>query len=382
MRQTFEAFQETAAALDERYSSGRLVNAIAVVALAEVLVGGTAVSGHQLADHQEKPVQRVFEAEAVHEYIVTTAPSTAATPKTVTLPHATPHATKHPKPHVSNVQPAAGYRQIVLPTKAARPRKFVELLRKSDTEVAQTVDDISWPQCPTVLKEFDNGIKHHLKGTRLIDHVRGSLGIGKTDYLIIGVNNGHNFSTNPCLHQEIMLTKGSSFGVYINGNYKLSEARRYGGARNYGRQAARYALIEMLKGGIHQPDIFAFDIEGAWHGTAAQHRAFFEGMTEATQIGSPTSRKFVYGTPYRPPTPAHPEPNIGGFARIMGVGYKARGMGSWIPGNNNTAQGAQKSCDSRPSISNGPNVLSQYTVGNLDRNVICPNVEASEAFKR
>ena len=203
--------------------------------------------------------------------------------------------------------------------------------------------DISWPQCGGAFP--------------------GPHAVG-----IVGVNDGHAFSTNPCLGEEVTWA-GPAHGLYVNLNSPNGPSNGQGASGpagscspsdpicwsyNYGWNAALASVATVGRvGGMAQQWWLDVETGNYWSGNQAANARVAEGAIDALHSRGLTVG--IYSTSYQ-------------WGEIMGgasfgvpvwvpTGYAMPNPGSW--------------CNSSHSFNGGPVWLIQYGAGNYDGDYAC-----------
>jgi hypothetical protein len=209
-------------------------------------------------------------------------------------------------------------------------------------KVSRTIIDVSWPNCKSVpATNFKEGV--------------------------IGVTDGLDFKSNPCLAKET--TWFSRYALYMNTGYP---GRAYGKkymnspkqcsstnneclAYNYGFAAATYGTRQAAQNGAYS-DLWWLDVEtdNSWTNNARVNRAVLQGAVAAIQKNSLFAQVGIYSTPTE-------------WATITGKWHN--GLPAWLGTGLLSAQDAAKTCQTS-AFTGGPLWVSQYTT-KLDENVTC-----------
>jgi hypothetical protein len=204
--------------------------------------------------------------------------------------------------------------------------------------------DISWPQCG------------------------GTLPPAPHDVTIVGINDGHMFSTNPCLGTESTWA-GDSLTVYVNTNGLPSDnTSGVHGARNcfvsdlrcrsynWGRSAATYDLDAAHNAGVHA-SMWWLDVETTNHWPTADLAAnaqIIQGLLDGLRADGLIVG--IYATSYQ-------------FGVITGSGYTP-GVPLWVPGAQSSSA-APGFCASSHTFGGGITWMTQWT-RTYDQDYACP----------
>lgn len=213
--------------------------------------------------------------------------------------------------------------------------------------------DLSWPNC-------DN------------------LPSGTFDRGIVGVNGGLDFHPNPCAGNEAR--EFSVFSVYANsGDPGFPRVKQKGSgplrcrsnnlvcySYNYGYQAALYSIRQAELANLHV-EHWWIDVEtvNSWTSSKNANRANIEGMIAALARGKgAVSNVGIYSTANQ-------------WHALMG--HWEIKLPLWLGTGEHNARSAANACK-EPAFSDGPVVLSQYTSGALDFNLLCPSGKLNTLF--
>ena len=128
--------------------------------------------------------------------------------------------------------------------------------------------DISWPQC-------------------------GGPYPGPHQVGVVGVNNGHAFSTNACLQDEVAWA-GPDHNLYMNLNSPSGNSNPY----NYGFSAANYSIAAArAQGAVAQQWWLDVETGNYWSGNTAANTSVIQGAVDA--LRSAGLSVGVYSTPYQ-----------------------------------------------------------------------------------
>jgi len=210
--------------------------------------------------------------------------------------------------------------------------------------------DISWPQCgrPNPSEPFS--------------------------FAVVGVNNGHMYSQNPCLSEQARWA-GSRLSLYVNvdglprdatsgrdgpqGHCAVNDllCRSY----NYGWNSVTYSDNIVKRLGIKAPMWWLdVEVEPIWRAeNPASNATIIEGVVDSLrarkhQVG-------IYSTSYQ-------------WGVITGGGYRPS-TPIWVAGAS-TADGARAYCDPGHAFGGGSTWLSQWTT-DFDHDVACPRASRS-----
>ncbi len=185
---------------------------------------------------------------------------------------------------------------------------------------------------------------------------------------IVGVNNGHPMSANPCLKAEVSLYQ--NYQLYLNADYPgnaivetyqdsplhCKPTNEDCFAYNYGHSSGAYAVNLALEQGLDSPTGLWLDVEtgNKWRGSADVHRADLQGAIDALkQAGGNRSIGF-YST--------------GRMWQTITNGWQ-NGLPEWVPSGSNTYENAATYCQNH-NFTGGPMVMAQFTQ-QFDQNVLC-----------
>lgn len=206
------------------------------------------------------------------------------------------------------------------------------------------VNDVSWPNCLTNLKQLSN--------------------TG-----IVGVSGGLDFRNNPCLAKEASWF--SRYGLYINTGYpgavaarkfinsplKCSPADNLCLAYNYGYNAALFAVNYANSQLVHSPSWW-LDVEtdNSWDANYLINREDIQGAQVALDQEIFLSTVGIYSSPYQ--------------WQVLTNNW-LNGLPVWLATGSSSPLIARSYC-ANSSFSGGQIWLSQYTTY-LDDNVLCNN---------
>ena len=204
-----------------------------------------------------------------------------------------------------------------------------------------TGKDISWPQCG---------------GTAPL---AGSLAV-------VGVNDGHAFSTNPCLASEAAWG-GGGLSVYLNLNSPSDTSRDMSGpagncstadaacqAYNYGADAVSYSLSAAQGAGV-SARVWWLDVEtgNTWSPSTAENDSVVRGAL--AELAAHKDLAGIYSTSYQ-------------WSVIAGTWTPD--VPEWVPSGASSAAGARGLCGAS-YFTSGATWLVQYSAGNYDGDVAC-----------
>ena len=204
--------------------------------------------------------------------------------------------------------------------------------------------DISWPQCGRPLPA------------------------GPPGFAVVGINNGHMYSRNPCLGEQAAWA-GKSLSLYVNvdglpndatsgmsgpaGQCVVSDIRCR--SYNYGRNSLRYNEDYANQYGLHAP-IWWLDVEvePIWrNGDPASNAEVIRGVVDGLRSHGHTVG--IYSTNYQ-------------WGVITGGGYQPR-TPIWVPGASNLRE-AQQHCSPSYAFGGGSTWITQWTT-DFDYNYAC-----------
>ena len=244
----------------------------------------------------------------------TTAPTTTTTTTTTTAPTTTTTTT------------------VPLP---------VPVVSGSPYSSGTTGKDISWPQCGGTVP------------------AAGAFGV-------VGVNDGHAFSTSPCLVSEAAWG-GGGLSVYLNLNSPSESSRYMSGpagncsstdascqAYNYGANAVTYSLGAASAAGV-APRVWWLDVEtgNTWSSSTADNDQVVRGAL--AELAAHKDVAGIYSTSYQ-------------WSVIAGAWTPD--VPQWVPSGASSAAGAAQSCGGS-YFTSGATWLVQYSAGNFDGDVAC-----------
>jgi hypothetical protein len=202
--------------------------------------------------------------------------------------------------------------------------------------------DISWPNCHASVPKT-------------------------TDFGIVGVTYGKNYTINPCLSNEI--AKFHTYQLYMNtGNVEYDINHRSTAwpkkcspidhvclSYNYGYGASTYALKVAAFADIHS-SVWWLDVEteNTWSNDTKANVAVLEGMIAAIHHQTIHTTIGIYAYP--------------GQWKLITGGWKP-GLPAWVATSKADRAHAVAACY-EPSFTSGPVVLTQYT-DELDRDYVC-----------
>jgi hypothetical protein len=209
-------------------------------------------------------------------------------------------------------------------------------------KVGTTGYDISWPNCEAKIPK-------------------------KTDFGIVGVTFGKNYTVNPCLSAEI--AKFSKYQVYMNtGNVEYDVHHRSATSPkkcspqdiiclsyNYGYAASSYAIKIASLANIHSP-MWWLDVEteNTWSNNPKANVAALQGMIAAIRHQTIHTTIGIYAYP--------------GQWKLITGGWKPS-LPAWIATGSLERTDALAACK-QPSFTSQPVVLAQYTEV-IDRDYVC-----------
>ncbi len=227
--------------------------------------------------------------------------------------------------------------------KARRPHAADKRQFKAFMRQPSTINDISFPQCKL-----------------------GFPSAAQTG--IVGVNNGHPLSANPCFKAEVDLYQ--DYQLYLNTDYpgKVTAANYQDSpfhckpvndicfAYNYGHSSGAYAVNFAVSQGADKPSALWLDVEtgNKWRGTPELHRADLQGEVDALRTANSQLQIGFYST-------------INMWSTITG-GWE-NGMPEWIASGSNAYQAASPYCHDH-NFTGGRMVMAQFTT-QFDQNVVC-----------
>jgi hypothetical protein len=205
-----------------------------------------------------------------------------------------------------------------------------------------TIYDVSWPNCSAATLNLSN-------------------------FGIVGVNGGVEFSSNPCLQSET--TWFNSYAVYLNTSYPGGwYSNQFNGSPNvcslsdstclsydYGYNSAQASIKYADLQNVHAK-LWLLDVETAnsWSNNTMVNRANLMGMMAAIKKYDPFSTVGFYSTYYQ-------------YNLI--VGDWQNGDPGWLGTGLQSADEAADYC-STVSFTGGPVIMTQYTL-KLDQDYVC-----------
>ncbi|MGH9069292.1 MAG: cell wall-binding repeat-containing protein [Acidimicrobiales bacterium] len=147
--------------------------------------------------------------------------------------------------------------------------------------------DLSWPQCPSL-----------------------TLPTGSRNFAIVGVNNGHAFSINPCLHAEGAWA-GTNLSLYMNLNSPADQVHSTTGpagkcaptdasclSYNYGYHAGISSMADAVQEGVSSK-LWWLDVETGnnWSSDKSANARVIAGAIDALRNAGNTVA--IYSTPYQ-----------------------------------------------------------------------------------
>lgn len=203
--------------------------------------------------------------------------------------------------------------------------------------------DISWPQCPAGVFPTAGAIS------------------------VVGANDGHPFSVNPCLSSEAAWA-GGGLSVYLNlASPSAADSHSLSGpagacassdlscqSYNYGANSVTYSL-QALSGDSISPRFVWLDIEtgNTWSSSTADNAQVVQGALAA--LSSAGLGAGIYSTSYQ-------------WSQIAGSYVPS--VPEWVPSGMGSAPSASGLCGNT-YFSSGPTWLVQYGAGNYDGDVAC-----------
>lgn len=246
-----------------------------------------------------------------------------------TVPLSLPAPSPVSLPDVSTTEPPAILHSMALSTPQA---------------VTSNPNDISYPQCTQGLPP------------------QAPVGI-------VGVNQGHPFSSNQCLINEVALYP--SYQLYVNADYpghanvlQYQRAPRACGpqdevcqAYNYGYNSGVYAFNYATSQVDNNPVSWWLDVEtgNKWDGSPAVHRSALQGELDALTGATPGKPIGFYSTVH--------------MWQVITGGWQ-NNMPAWVATGSKTAEDAVPYC-LHNNFTGGKVVMAQY-VQQFDQDVICP----------
>jgi hypothetical protein len=203
--------------------------------------------------------------------------------------------------------------------------------------------DISWPQCGAPYPDSPH------------------------DIAVVGINNGHMYSENPCLASQAAWA-GSSLTLYVNVDGLPNDAtsgmtgprgscavtdlvcRSY----NYGRSGVEYDLAYTKRLGIDSPMWWLdVEVEPIWRNDPVSNANVIQGVLDGLRLhGRPAG---IYSTNYQ-------------WGVITGGAYNPR-TPTWVAGPNNLEE-AKAYCAPRYGFGGGPTWLTQWST-HFDHSYAC-----------
>ncbi len=217
-------------------------------------------------------------------------------------------------------------------------------MRPMQTVPGTTGNDVSWPNC----KEQKA--------------VTGQFGV-------VGINGGKVFTGNPCLREEAGWFPNSTLAVYANtANWGLPRGKNYTSfplhcrsndelcvSYDFGYSAGKYAVNYASSQGVHSEQWWLdVEIDNAWTSNIYANREALQGIADAVRHYT------VFGTV--------------GFYAVRSqwneiVGDWQPNDAAWIASVSDNDAAAKAYCE-KPSFTDGPIVMAQYTE-TLDLDRVC-----------